>query len=113
MQLWTEYANQAKADGKATLHGILTTHEPKLLTPYTYEITLHNKSQELSLREEKPDLLNFLRVQLKNFDINLQPHINEEAVSKRPYTAAERFQYLAAKNPQLVEFQKKFNLQFD
>src|SRR5205823_2667970 len=38
MQLWTEYANQAKADGKATMHGILTAHEPKMLKPYVFEV---------------------------------------------------------------------------
>ena len=113
MQLWNEYASQAKADGKATIHSILTTHEPKQIKPYEFEVTLHNKSQELSLRDEKPDLLNFLRVQLKNFDLNIHPVINEQAVAKRPYTSIERFQYLAAKNPELAELKKKFNLDFD
>ncbi|GAB2694720.1 DNA polymerase III subunit gamma/tau [Mucilaginibacter koreensis] len=113
MQRWNEYASQAKADGKATLHSIMTGHEPKMLKPYDFEVTLHNKSQELSLRDEKPDLLNFLRVQLKNFEINVIPHINEHAVAKRPYTSSERFQYLAAKNPGLIELKNKFNLEFD
>lgn len=113
MKLWTTYANQAKADGKATLHGILTAHEPKQISPFEFEVTLHNKSQELSLRDEKPDLLNYLRVQLKNFELNIHPVINEQVVSKRPYTSSERFQYLAAKNPELIELKKMFNLEFD
>jgi len=32
---------------------------------------------------------------------------------KRPYTASEKFQHMAAKNPALVELKTKFNLDFD
>ncbi len=112
-KLWKEYAMQAKADGKATIHTIMTANEPKQLKPFLFEVTIHNKSQDLSLREDKHNLLNFLRVQLKNFELDIQTVINEEAVSKRPYTSSEKFQYLAAKNPELIQLKKKFNLEFE
>jgi DNA polymerase-3 subunit gamma/tau len=39
--------------------------------------------------------------------------LDEQAVVKRPYTAAEKFQHMAAKNPQLMELKKRFNLELD
>jgi DNA polymerase-3 subunit gamma/tau len=54
-----------------------------------------------------------LRTTLKNFDIDVNPRIDEQVVVKRPYTSQEKFQHMAAKNPELMELKKRFNLDFD
>jgi len=69
--------------------------------------------QENLFRDERPNLLNYLRTTLKNFDIEINARVDEVAVVKRPYTASEKFQHMAAKNPALVELKTKFNLDFD
>jgi DNA polymerase-3 subunit gamma/tau len=74
---------------------------------------VENKVQENLFRDERPNLLNFLRSTLKNFEIEVSARIDEIAVVKRPYTTSEKFQHMAAKNPALVDLKNKFNLDFD
>lgn len=114
LQLWTNHGAKLKADGKpATLYTIFTSVTPIVLSPEAFEVPVANKVQELAFRDERPYLLNFLRTTLKNFSIEVNAKVDEQTVARRPYTAMEKFQYLAAKNPQLIELKNKFNLDFD
>jgi len=114
LKCWSDYAATIKKAGKAmTLVAIFTGDAPKMLQPYDFEVAVNNKTQENWFREEKPDLLNYLRTTLKNFDITVTTRVDEQLVSKRPYTASEKYQYMASKNPQLVELRKRFNLDLE
>jgi DNA polymerase-3 subunit gamma/tau len=110
---WSDFAAMLKADGKKNALTIFTTNPPKLTGPDSYEVVVENKVQETTFREERPNLLNYLRMTLRNFNIEVSVRIDEKAVVKRPYTAAEKFQHMAAKNPALVELKNKFNLDLD
>lgn len=114
LQLWTNHGAKLKAEGKpATLYTIFTAVTPIVLGPESFEVPVSNKVQELAFRDERPYLLNFLRTTLKNFSIEVNARVDEQTVARRPYTAMEKFQYLAAKNPQLIDLKNKFNLDFD
>ncbi|MDP9081878.1 MAG: DNA polymerase III subunit gamma/tau [Bacteroidota bacterium] len=113
LKCWSDYAAMMKADGKKNLLTIFTINPPKMLGPNVYEVIVENKVQENLFRDERPNLLNYLRTTLKNFDIEVNVRIDEVAVVKRPYTASEKFQHMAAKNPALAELKAKFNLDFD
>ena len=113
LKCWSDYAAMMKADGKKNLLTIFTTNPPRQLKPNLFEVIVENKVQENVFRDERPNLLNYLRTTLKNFDIEINARIDEVAVVKRPYTASEKFQHMAAKNPALVELKTKFNLDFD
>ncbi len=110
---WNDFATKVKADGKSTLFTILTTSAPVMLKEYTFEVIVSNRTQEAVFREEKPGLMNHLRTTLRNFDIEVQTRIDEQTVVRKPYTSIEKFQHMAAKNPQLMELKKRFNLEFD
>jgi DNA polymerase-3 subunit gamma/tau len=110
---WSDFAAKLKTEGKKSLLTIFTSNPPKLVKPDTYEIIVENKVQENLFRDERPNLLNYLRTTLRNFDIEVSVRIDEKAVVKRPYTAAEKFQHMAAKNPALIDLKNKFNLDFD
>ena len=113
LKKWNEYTVKLKKESKMSLVTIFTSEAPIMLRPYDFEVVVSNKAQDNNFRDEKPDLLNFLRVQLKNFDINIATRIDETIVSKRPYTDQEKFQHMASRNPQLIELQKSFNLDFN
>ncbi len=113
LKCWSDYAAMMKADGKKNLLTIFATNPPRQLKPNLFEVIVENKVQENVFRDERPNLLNYLRTTLKNFDIEINARIDEVAVVKRPYTASEKFQHMAAKNPALVELKTKFNLDFD
>ncbi|MEO8887258.1 MAG: DNA polymerase III subunit gamma/tau [Mucilaginibacter sp.] len=113
LKVWNTHAANIKAQGKMNLFTIFISEVPKMLRPYTFEIVVENKIQEDLFKNEKPDLLNYLRTALRNFDIDVITRIDEQVVVKRPYTSQEKFQHMAAKNPQLLELKKRFNLDFD
>lgn len=113
LKLWSDYAAKLKADRNMSLFTIFTTDAPTMLQPYKFEVVVGNKSQENSFRDEKPNLLNFLRTSLKNFDIEVNTRVDEIKAAKRPYTTSEKFQHMATKNPQLAELKRRFNLDLD
>lgn len=109
----SDFAVKLKAEGKKNALTIFTSNAPKLIAPNSYEVIVENKVQENLFRDERPNLLNFLRSNLKNFGIEVSARIDEKEVVKRPYTAIEKFQHMASKNPALVDLKNKFNLDFD
>ncbi|MGZ3872710.1 MAG: DNA polymerase III subunit gamma/tau [Mucilaginibacter sp.] len=113
MKCWSDYAARMKAEGKKNLLTIFTINPPKLISPNVYEVIVENKVQENLFRDERPNLLNCLRTTLKNFDIEVNVRIDEVTAAKRPYTASEKFQHMATKNPAIVDLKNKFNLDFD
>ncbi len=113
LKLWNTHAATVKAQGKMSLFTIFISEVPKMVSPTLFEIVVENKVQENDFKNEKPVLLNYLRSTLKNFDIDVITRIEESKVVKRPYTSQEKFNHMAAKNPQLLELKKRFNLDFD
>ncbi|MDO3627260.1 DNA polymerase III subunit gamma/tau [Mucilaginibacter sp. BT774] len=110
---WSDYAAKLKADGNMTLVTIFTSNAPVMLKPYEFEVILANKTQENQFRDDKHNLLNFLRVGLRNFNIEVTTRIDEIKAAKRPYTTTEKYQHMANKNPQLAELRRRFNLDLD
>jgi DNA polymerase-3 subunit gamma/tau len=113
LKCWSDYAALMKSEGKKNLLTIFISNPPKQLAKNVYEVLVENKVQENLFRDERPNLLNYLRTTLKNFDIEINARVDEVAVVRRPYTASEKFQHMAAKNPALAELKAKFNLDFD
>jgi len=92
---------------------VFITEAPVMLRPYVFEIVVGNKVQEDLFRDEKPFFLNYMRSTLKNFDLEVNARVDKQVATKRPYTDLEKYQHMAAKNPQLAELRKRFNLDFD
>lgn len=113
LNFWNSYAEKIKKDGKINIFTIMTAYTPVLLDNYIIELPIENKIQEDLLSSEKVDLLNFLRVQLKNFSIDLQTKQIEQTQKKRLYTSSEKYEHMLQKNPNLDEFKRRFNLDLD
>ncbi|HVW14596.1 MAG TPA: DNA polymerase III subunit gamma/tau [Mucilaginibacter sp.] len=113
LKQWNEYAVKIKKDGNMNLFTVFTANAPVMLEAYKFEVVVGNKAQENIFRDEKPSILNFLRLNLKNFDIDVQTRVDEVKAAKRPYTTSEKFQHMASKNPNLAELKRRFNLETD
>jgi DNA polymerase-3 subunit gamma/tau len=113
LNFWNAYAEKVKKEGKINIFTIITAYAPVLLDNYIIELPIENKIQEELLSSEKVDLLNFLRVQLRNFSIDLQTKQMEQTQKKRLYTSSEKYEHMLQKNPNLDEFKRRFNLDLD
>ena len=112
-KLWLEYANKRKQEGKINVFTLMTSNEPVLLDDYMIQVGIENKVQETQLVEEKIDLLNFLRVELQNFSVDIVTRQVEYAEKKKLYTSTEKYQHMVEKNPTLETFRQKFNLSIE
>lgn len=114
LKYWNDYAAKAKADGKMNLLSIfISTSLPTRIKGNEFEIIIGTKAQDNAFRDEKPYLLNFLRTSLKNFDIEIHTRIDEVKVTKRLYSAQDKYAHMATKNPELAELKKRFNLELE
>jgi DNA polymerase-3 subunit gamma/tau len=77
------------------------------------QLGLDNPVQMGLLQDFKADLMHYLRETLQNSDIQIHAFVRETPVQRLPYTQAEKFNYLAEKNPALHELKAKLGLDFD
>ncbi|OCX51841.1 DNA polymerase III, subunit gamma and tau [Mucilaginibacter sp. PPCGB 2223] len=110
LKYWHQYADKVKAEGKLNLLSIFTAAAPVMIKPYVFEVIASTKVLENLFKEDKPYILNFLRTSLKNFDIEINTRIEEVVMTKKLYSSTDKYQHMAAKNPQLAELRKRFNL---
>ncbi|RZK90381.1 MAG: DNA polymerase III subunit gamma/tau [Pedobacter sp.] len=109
MEVWTVCAQKANSSDKIHLYTLLTSNEP-ILNGNEITVLVENLALESTLQTEKIDLLNFIRSELKNFEVDI---ISKRATSthkKRIYTNPDKYAYLLDKNPQLDEMRRRFNL---
>ncbi len=77
----------------------------------TFKLQLDNQIQMDTLVQLKQELATFLRQRLRNASIQIASEIVETTTERRPYTAQEKFEYLANKNPALLELRDKLGLE--
>lgn len=82
-----------------------------ILDGTTFKLQLDNQIQMDTLTQMKQDLATFLRQRLRNASIQIAAEIVETTTERRPYTAQEKFEYLANKNPALFELRDKLGLE--
>lgn len=75
------------------------------------KLRLDNQVQMDLLTQMKQDLAVYLRQQLQNNTIQIAAEIVETQIERRPYTAQEKFEYLANKNPALWELKDKLGME--
>ncbi len=113
-EVWTEYANIQQEKKKVALHATLTIH-PIRLDGNTIVLPVDNSSQVELLLNERVELMNYIRNQLNNFELDFKTELKEKDSDKelKPYTDKEKFEKMAASNPVLLLFQEKLGFEFE
>lgn len=110
LQHWHALADTLKAENKINLFTLMTANAPQLLPDFQIGVVIENPIQHDLLSSSKIDILNELRTNLRNFAIDLIPIEMKSDTARKPYTAQEKYQAMAAKNPALDVLRKTFNL---
>ena len=74
------------------------------------EVDVENAVQMDELKLGKIDILNYLRVELQNFSLDITGVQVEVTKVRKPYTSIEKYQAMVSKNPALETLRKAFNL---
>lgn len=85
---------------------------PELQQDYTLLLEIDNRIQDDLLMDVRPELVSFLRKELRNSKINLKTVVTEIIREKVIYSDVERYQTMASKNPTLALLKQKLNLDF-
>lgn len=110
LQYWHALADKLKAENKINLFTLMTANAPQLQPDFQIGVVIENPIQHDLLSSSKIDILNELRTNLRNFAIDLIPMEMKNDTTRKPYTAQEKYQAMAAKNPTLDVLRKTFNL---
>lgn len=104
---WAAYREKLKKEGDLAACSLMQL--PREVTKNTITISLVSTVQEDILLRLKPDLLHYLRKQLKNDTLEIATTIQKKAQTP-PYTNKEKFLTLAKKFPQINTLQQALAL---
>ena len=114
-EVWKNYADSVKKEGKLQLYTTLTMSQPVMdVNGVEILFTLHNPSQQELLIEEGPGLMDHLRTQLNHYRLTLKTKL--DPVSNDPeaaFTNKEKYLKMAEKNPELDAFRRQLGLELE
>jgi DNA polymerase III subunit gamma/tau len=110
-EAWQEFTILKEQNGKTS--EVIILKRDFILQGQVIQLLLDNAVQIELLNDFRADLMTFLRDKLQNTAIQLSASIAQQSQSSRPYTQQEKFNYLAEKNPSLVELKGLLGLDFD
>ncbi|ACE05764.1 hypothetical protein Aasi_0331 [Candidatus Amoebophilus asiaticus 5a2] len=107
---WQAYTQQLKLAERMPAYNLL--NQPIELENNTITIKFTNTVEERILADIKEELVNYLRNNLKHPAIDVKAVFTPtQSGPQRPYTAQERFRYLANKNPHLQTLKEQLQLE--
>ena len=111
---WTTIIDDYKSKQKNNIAIILSSNNPIIKNNNEVNIFVNNLSQIELIEDEKYTILNYLKENLSNKNINLNIEmIKEEQKEKIPYTNADKFNKMIESNPLLNELRLNLGLDPD
>ena len=111
--VWSAYCHLLTKEGKPGLVATLTKNKFTLEENYVIHLMVDNKIQQLELDLRKQHLINYLRVELNNFSLDLKIEVNETVNDVQHLTNKDKFLKMAEKNPLLQAFRERLDLELE
>ncbi len=109
---WVAFAKLRQQENDSATEQMVL-NRPLTLRSTVVSITLDNTLQVDYLTEMKPALLGYLRSNLQNSQIQLEHIVTQQETKKMIYSAQDKYNFMADKNPALHELRKVLNLEVD
>ncbi len=109
---WSSFAKLRQQQNDSASEQLILNRDV-VLDGTSVHITLDNTLQVGYLTEVKPALLGYLREQLQNSRIQIEHEVRQQELKKMIYSPQDKFNYMAEKNPALLELRKALNLEVD
>ncbi len=110
---WVELIKYFKKLGKSNVALALEINSPKLFPEKNIHIYLSNAAQREIILDEKHNILDFLRKNLKNKTIEITLEILKNVQKKTPYTNKDKFNKMVETNKYLENLKQKLSLDTD
>ncbi len=109
---WYEFAEKRRIAGNSTTEEISLNKEFKL-EGTSIEIALDNTHQLEAMANVRYELLTYLKSRIDAPRLEINPRVAPQEVNRLPYTPAEKFNFMAEKNPYLLELKQALGLDVD
>jgi hypothetical protein len=106
---WNQYL--MKLNDQPNLQSTLSK-VPEVGENFCLILEVDNTVQETMINNIRPELVAWLRKELKNSNIELKIRISENIKGKIIYSDTEKYTEMVSKNPMLEVLKNKFNLDF-
>jgi DNA polymerase III subunit gamma/tau len=111
-EVWAKYlATIIKTNVEAA--AVVQVRIPEIKENFALELVVDNPVADSEIQSIRLDLVEFLRTELNNHKVILSTRLEVEATEAKPFTAAEKFNKMASKNPDLQKLKDKFDLELD
>jgi hypothetical protein len=107
---WNEFV--AKLSDRPNLQSTLSKI-PQMEQEYQLVLDIDNSVQDDLINSIKPELVSWLRKELKNSKIQLVTRISETEREKVIYSDSEKYMEMLKKNPKLELLKQRFKLDFE
>ncbi|PKP49773.1 MAG: DNA polymerase III subunit gamma/tau [Bacteroidetes bacterium HGW-Bacteroidetes-11] len=112
-RIWEPMASSVSKD-LANLYHSLICRTPVLADDFKIVVTVDNKIQDADIFTKRPEILGYLRKELKNWGITVETIISDRPVeSRKPYTDQDKFDVMAAQNPAVKTLKSQLNLDIE
>ncbi len=109
-QKWKEFIH--RYEDRPNLFTALS-NIPQIDDDHRLLLTIGSDTINEEIKIIKPDLVSWLRKELRNSHIELVTKVDVQKLKKIIYSDSEKLQAMINKNPQLNVFRQKFNLDFN
>lgn len=106
---WEQFLT--RLEERQNLKSTLST-VPEIKEDFKLQLEIENSVQDDLISSIKPELVSWLRKELKNSKIQLITKITEKVKGRIIYTDSEKYEEMLKKNPNLALLKQKFNLDF-
>jgi len=107
---WDNFYKKLLKNGEKNLASILLIDVPVIKNKNEIHYTLTNNTNKVELEKVKKRLVKFLKIELKNTNIELVINVDKIKEKKFLYTPSEKYEKLKSINPVIEKFRKDFKL---
>ncbi len=111
VMVWEKYVAHLKERGSLILASILGVDTPTL-EGNTAHLRFPNTSMKEDLEKNMGQILEFLKRELQNYNLEIQITVDKAVQKRYVYTDKEKFQKLVDKNPSIDLLRRTFDLEF-
>ncbi len=112
--VWNEYAALVKDNDRKSYYATLMDKKPVMREKYKVELVIANEIQKKDLDIDKSNLLEYLRKNLNNWQIQLEGIVEEIDDDQLPaYSPEAKFKAMAERNPSIAKMKQLFDLDVD
>lgn len=110
--VWNKYIRSIEA-GRQILINTMEGHKPTLTDKFVLVQQVDNASQEKAMQEEMIDLLNFIRIELKNGKVTLNTSIVENSDTDKSLSPRDYLNQEMEANPALKDVIQEFKFEIE